>query len=99
MVDDTYGETEYDDYDEYDDDLDRTDEYGVDRDDTVAVEDRAYVPEEDEGNWTDWLDEGTIGLLLVVGIFLFLFPEPGTSAIGALLIAAGIGGLIVDALN
>lgn len=58
---------------------------------------RRYEREEtDDGSW---LDEGTITLLLVAGVVLFVFPEPSTSAIGALLIAAGLGGWLVNALN
>lgn len=73
-------------------------EYEVEGEGT-EYEERTYVAEEDESDWTDWLDEGTITLMLVVGVALFLFPEPSTSAIGILLIAAGVGGWIVDALN
>lgn len=46
-------------------------EYEVDE--PREVEERTYVNEADEGDWTDWLDEGTIVLLLVVGVALFLF--------------------------
>lgn len=62
------------------------------------VEERTYVAEEDEDDG-GWWDEGMIALLLVTGTILFLFLEPGTSAIGILLIAAGVGGWVVDALN
>lgn len=40
-----------------------------------------------EGSW--W-DEGLISLLLVVGIVLFLIPEPATSGLGILLVGAGV---------
>lgn len=43
-----------------------------------------------------WLDEGLITLLLVAGVALFLFPEPGTSAVGLVLIGAGVLAWIVD---
>lgn len=46
-----------------------------------------------------WWDEGLIGLLLVVGAVLFLFPEPGTSAIGILLLIVGILAWIGDAVT
>lgn len=58
---------------------------------------RRYEREDDDDE--SWLDEGTIALLLVVGVALFLFPEPATSGIGVLLIAAGLGGWLVDALS
>lgn len=67
-------------YGEYD-----HDEY--DRDET------AYAAEEDDESW--W-DEGLIGLLLVVGVVLFLFPEPATSALGIGLIAVGVLAWLVD---
>lgn len=62
-------------------------------------EEREHVAEEDDTDWADYVDEGAITLLLVVGVALFLFPEPGTSALGMLLVAAGVGGWIVDVLN
>lgn len=34
-----------------------------------------------------WLDEGLITLLFLVGIGLFIFPEPATSGLGVVLIA------------
>jgi hypothetical protein len=43
-----------------------------------------------------WLDEGLIGLVLVAGIALFLFPEPATSAVGIVLITLGVIGWIID---
>lgn len=45
-----------------------------------------------------WLDEGLIGLLLVTGVVLFLFPEPSTSALGILLIVTGLIGWAIDAV-
>ena len=71
----------------------------------TAYEDRAYdetaydatygdreVAAEDNG----WWDEGLITLLLVVGVVLFVFPEPATSALGVLLIVAGLIAWLVD---
>ncbi|GAA0662184.1 hypothetical protein ACFQDG_06910 [Natronoarchaeum mannanilyticum] len=46
-----------------------------------------------------WLDEGIIGTLLVVGVVLFLVPEPSTSALGILLIVIGVLGWAVDAVS
>jgi hypothetical protein len=46
-----------------------------------------------EGSW--W-DEGLISLLLVVGIVLFLIPEPATSGLGILLVGAGVVLWLVD---
>lgn len=43
-----------------------------------------------------WADEGLITLLVVAGVALFLFPEPGTSVIGMVLIGAGVLAWIVD---
>lgn len=48
---------------------------------------------EDEGTW---LDEGLISLTIVAGVILFLFPEPGTSALGILLITVGVVAWVVD---
>lgn len=55
--------------------------------------------EGEDSDWSDYLDEGTIAVLLVAGGFLFLVPEPVTSMAGILLLAAGFGGLVIDALN
>lgn len=33
---------------------------------------------------------GLVGLLLVVGVVLFVFPEPATSGLGILLIATAV---------
>jgi drug/metabolite transporter (DMT)-like permease len=44
------------------------------------------------------MDEGLIGLLLVAGVVLFLFPEPSTSAFGILLIVTGLLGWAIDAI-
>jgi hypothetical protein len=56
-----------------------------------------------EGHRTDeddsWVDEGLIGLVLVAGIALFLFPEPTTSAIGIGLITVGAIAWIIDWLG
>jgi hypothetical protein len=51
--------------------------------------------EESDGGW---LDVGLIGLALIVGVILFLFPEPITSTIGVALIVAAVIAWIVDAL-
>ncbi len=48
---------------------------------------------EDDGSW--W-DEGLISLLLVVGVVLFIFPEPATSALGILFVSAGVIAWLVD---
>ena len=49
-----------------------------------------------DGDEGTWLDEGLITLLIVVGVVLFLFPEPGTSALGILLIGVGVVAWLVD---
>ncbi|WP_135825341.1 hypothetical protein [Halorussus ruber] len=43
-----------------------------------------------------WWDVGLIGTLLVVGVALFLFPEPATSALGIGLITLGVIAWVVD---
>lgn len=45
-----------------------------------------------------WLDEGIYTLLILVGVALFLFPEPGTSMVGILLMIAGGIGWVIDAV-
>jgi hypothetical protein len=42
------------------------------------------------------LDEGLIGLVLVAGVALFLFPEPVTSAVGIGLVAIGAIAWVID---
>lgn len=46
-----------------------------------------------------WLDEGVYTLLILVGVALFLFPEPGTSMVGVLLMIAGGIGWVIDAVT
>lgn len=103
MADDRPTETEYE------TEEDRTDEYEVAEDDrrdvdTVEEAEREYDEyghglEGEDSDWTDYLDEGTIAVLLIAGAFLFLVPEPVTSVTGLLLLAAGLGGLLIDALS
>ncbi|WP_276302412.1 hypothetical protein [Halorussus lipolyticus] len=72
--------------------------------DATAEEDRAETGADyDTANETgaddsdgSWWDVGLIGTLLVVGVALFLFPEPATSAIGIGLIALGVVAWVVD---
>lgn len=63
-------------------------EYDQEDYDEAAVAD----DEEDDAGW----DVGVIGTLLLVGLFLFLFPEPTTSAVGIFLLAIGVGAWVVD---
>lgn len=63
----------------------------------VVYEDEAYdredyqeAPGRRRGGRRRW-NEGIIGTLLVVGLFLFLLPEPTISGVGILLIAIGAG--------
>lgn len=44
----------------------------------------------------DWLDEGVILTLVIVGIGLFVFPEPATSAVGIFLVAVGVGAWLAN---
>lgn len=50
------------------------------------------VGEYDETSTDDdgWLGEGVAGILLLVGVVLFFFPEPATSALGIGLIVLGV---------
>ncbi|WP_137286086.1 DUF308 domain-containing protein [Halorussus salinisoli] len=54
----------------------------------------ATTESDDEGG--TWLDEGLIGALLLVGVVLFFFPEPTTSAIGIAMVAMGVVAWIAD---
>ena len=69
--------------------------YGSGREDTV---DEAPREEANAGANDSWWDEGLIGLLLVVGVVLFVFPEPSTSALGILLIVTGVLAWIIEAI-
>lgn len=76
-------------------------EYGGERYaeyDEAGYDETAYdatTYDEDEGDGS-WWDEGLIATLLVVGVVLFLFPEPATSAVGIALLAVGVVAWIVD---
>lgn len=60
--------------------------YGRDVDEEYG---QAYDEDVDDQADGTWLDEGLISLLLVVGVALFLFPEPATSGLGIVLVATG----------
>lgn len=68
--------------------------YGEEVDETEASGDEAHA-ETDEDLW----DEGLLSLLIVTGAILFVFPEPGTSIIGAVLLLIGAIGWLVDAMT
>jgi hypothetical protein len=78
--------------------------YGRDRDDTSydrETPDRRKTRRDVRGRGTrdeDLVDDRLVGIVLVVGLALFLFPEPVTSAVGVLLLAVGVGAWVVDAL-
>lgn len=82
-------------------------EYDVEDEDESRVEEE--FPDEleaqedglegEDADWTDYLDEWAVALLLIAGAFLFFVPEPITSLAGILLLAAGFGGLVIDALS
>lgn len=57
----------------------------ADRDPTVNRADRETSEDK------DWLDEGLIATLVIVGVGLFVFPEPATSAVGIFLVVVGVG--------
>lgn len=85
---DRYGDETYRDQDDpYENEPYETDEYGYDEDD--------WETGEDESIWRFW-DEGIITLLIVGGAILFVFPEPMTSAIGVLMLGAGVLFWLVD---
>jgi hypothetical protein len=72
--------------------------------DRTAVDDHdgAHDGERVEDEYAEddsWLDEGLIGLTLIVGLVLFLFPEPATSAAGILLLLVGAIAWLADALT
>lgn len=50
---------------------------------------------DEDGRW----NEGIVSVLLVVGVVLFLFPEPATSAIGMVLVALGLAMWLLDWLT
>lgn len=54
--------------------------------------DSRYNEDDSESLW----DEALITLLIVGGGILFLIPEPGSSAIGVMLMAAGVIGWVID---
>ena len=56
----------------------------------------ATADPEGEGSW--W-SEAWISVVILVGVALFLFPEPATSMLGIALILLGVGAWIVDALT
>jgi hypothetical protein len=53
------------------------------------------VDEEDGG----WWDEGLIATTLIVGLLLFLFPEPLTSSVGFFLMLAGAVAWLLDLIR
>ena len=55
----------------------------------------AYADKEDDGGF---LGESLALILFVVGIALFLFPEPATSTLGLILMGAGVLVWAADAL-
>lgn len=59
--------------------------------DDSAYDDDAYTGETDnEEDGGGWLGGISVGLLLLVGVILFFFPEPVTTEIGILLIGLAI---------
>lgn len=55
--------------------------------------------EDEYGEHEGWFDEGVIALTLVVGLALFLFPEPATSAVGIVLLLVGSIAWLADAMT
>ena len=55
--------------------------------------DETSVEEDDS-----WLGEGLFSLLVIVGVILFIFPEPATSMLGVILIFLGAVGWLVSAV-
>lgn len=50
------------------------------------------TPAEDD----TWMENGVITLLVVAGVVLFVFPEPVTSGLGIVLMAAGAIAWLID---
>lgn len=67
------------------------------RDDTEKGAPSARMEDADSDD--GWLGEGLITLTLVVGVVLFLFPEPATSAVGIALVGIGVVAWVADALR
>lgn len=74
----------------------RTDPYADEDYDETREEYEETYGETDGETDGSWLDEGIITLLVVVGIVLFLIPEPGTSTLGLLLIGIGVVAWVAD---
>lgn len=75
----------------------------ITRGDTDAdyVEDapeEGYVGDASDGDGS-WWEEGLITVILVIGIVLFLLPEPTTSMLGMVLIVIGVVAWLIDAFT
>lgn len=66
--------------------------YGTTEDENAGGTEYGERREED-GSW--W-DEGLISTLLVVGVVLFIIPEPATSGLGIFLITVGVMAWLID---
>lgn len=82
------------------------DEYGDHPSDDEPYGDQSFDDEpygdrpSDERTTDDsWVETGFITVLFVVGVVLFLIPEPATSGIGVVLIAAGVVLWLLDWLG
>lgn len=64
-----------------------------------VVDDDLVTADEAGGGDDEWFEAGVITLTLLAGLALFLFPEPLTSGIGAVLMAVGVIAWIVDWLG
>lgn len=51
------------------------------------------------GKDDSWLDEGLFAFLIVVGLLLFVVPEPGTSVVGILFMVAGAIAWLFDTVT
>ncbi|RBI59925.1 hypothetical protein DMJ13_19675 [halophilic archaeon] len=41
-------------------------------------------------NWAEWLEGVSVTWIIVLGVFLFFFPEPISSVVGAILLGIGV---------
>lgn len=64
-----------------------------------VVDDDLVTEDEAGGDDDGWFDAGVITLTLLVGLALFLFPEPLTSGVGVVLMGVGVVAWLVDWLG
>ncbi|MFC7079078.1 hypothetical protein [Halorussus caseinilyticus] len=89
MTNDPYTDDEYDDtYEKVHGDEPTRDQYTDEATDETPRTDTATTDADEDDD--SWLSEGLIGTFLLVGVALFFFPEPATSAVGIAMVAMGV---------